>query len=183
MIPAGEVLGVHASKAALQAHRGPTDPMSVYEAARFAVDTLAAREGMDVEDVRRARLVALGRLWQGFGVPGAGPDRYVGRAWWVEQFRALGWAHLWQDGPPPSPLTGGITLYRGATKARCYGLSWTPDSGVAQWFADRAGGRVWRVESPASGRFLLALPIELRGTGLPVTTEYLVDVEGLEVAE
>ncbi|WP_191680579.1 hypothetical protein [Janibacter melonis] len=177
----GERTGTLATMCALQALGGPSEPMAVHREAMAAVDALAARGTLAGEDVRRARLAVLGRLWQGYGVPGSGPHRYWERGWWVARFRELGWAQLWGDGPPPSPLSGGGVLYRGAVEERLDGLSWTPDREVAAWFAAQYGGSVWQVSAPPASRFLVGLPMELRGSGLPVSTEYVLDVVSLDV--
>lgn len=179
----GEMMGALTTAAAVKAHGGDmSDPWSVFEAASFAIDALIERGDFVGDDGRRARVTVLGRFWQGYGVAGTGPDRYVEREWWAERFRALGWVHLWEDRPPPSPLTGGGVLYRGSTRARRDGLSWTPDRETAAWFAAKSAGRVWQVQAPAASRFLVAMPMEVRSSGLPPTVEYLVDVSRLEVS-
>lgn len=179
----GEMVATLATKAAVQAHGGNVrDPLSVFAAALSAVETVIGRGELVGDEARRARVTVLARFWQGYGVPGAGPDRYVERAWWAERFRFLGWVHLWADRPPPSLLFGGGVLYRGSTRARRDGLSWTPDRDTAAWFATQCDGRVWQVQACVASRFLVAMPMEVRSSGLPPTVEYLVDVSGLKVS-
>lgn len=124
---------------------------------------------------------------------------------WIRYARAVGWAG--RDGQPRPDAA--IQLYRGAPESSANGLSWTPDRAVAAEFARtadfpgdcvlgrvradattaaehaRAGkGIVWAISAPPEA--LLGVQREPVGDGHggigSVYEEYLVDVDGLEVA-
>lgn len=52
---------------------------------------------------------------------------------------------------------------------------------VAQWLATKARGQVWRVPASRAERFLVGLPMQVRGVGLPISREYVVGVDELDV--
>lgn len=177
-----ETLGTLAMMAAV-ATVGREDPASVVAEALGALDVLIDRGDLATpEDQRIAQATVLARVWQGFGVDGVGPDRYLARDWWLERFRETGWVHLWVRAPRPASAFGGVRLYRGATAARRDGLSWTDSRTLAAWFAAGHGGCVWSALVPPD-RLLVALPIWVRASGLDASTEFVVDTSGLSIIE
>jgi hypothetical protein len=76
-------------------------------------------------------------------------------------------------------IDGLVTLYRGAIPARRDGMSWTPNRGIAEWFAHRfdgmegdQGGKVWRANIPAA--WVVAIFTTARGEA-----EFVVDTADL----
>lgn len=96
------------------------------------------------------------------------------RAWWVKRFRGVGFTF---DGrlasPPPVPLV----LYRGATDVGRFGLSWSLNLVVAEWFARVRGGEVWACVVPLER--VLAWVDEGFGDQQVRGVEVVADVEGL----
>lgn len=177
----GELVGAVVIASALSV-KGAGDPDGVLALAGRLLEAVTVDGSMPAEELRVARAVVLGRLWQGLGTDAAGPDRYVARGWWLERFLELGWVHPWVRGPRPGSVFGVVRLYRGALAERRDGLAWTSSRALAAWFAERAGagGRVWRADVPVD-RLVCAFPI--RVAGCEASTEYVVDAAGLVVVE
>lgn len=167
---AGELVGAVTIAGALDKF-GVDDAMAALRASFQVLDGTAL--GLPDEELRYARAVAVGRVWQGVGTIDAGPDRFQGREEWLRLFRSLGWVHPWARAPRPAPPFGLVRLYRGAARAKREGLSWTPSREVAGWFAELdPGGQVWQVDAPA-GALLCGFPIRVGGLE---GVEYVVDV-------
>jgi hypothetical protein len=115
----------------------------------------------------------VGAVWSGCEFPESALDVET----WGELFDRAGYTVDGRRAPRP---TAPLTLYRGATPERRYGLAWTPDRDVAAWFVSRVfmppTSRVWRaVVEPGQ---LYAQNVRCR-EGEP---EYVVDTCGLDVA-
>lgn len=81
---------------------------------RAALQLIAGGATVGDEAAPYARAAVLGRVWQGFGVDGVRPDRFMARQGWVGRFRQLRWVHTWERSP--RPLAG---LRRGAPLSWC----------------------------------------------------------------
>lgn len=60
---------------------------------------------------------------------------------WLIMFEDGGYTHNGMSADKP---TQAVTLYRGADDENKVGMSWSPDLVVAQWFANRFDGKVWK---------------------------------------
>lgn len=102
------------------------------------------------------------------------PSSGLSEQYWVQLFEEVGYLHNSKRAPKERP-TEPLTLYRGATRDRQMGLSWTADLERAIWFAQRfheASGfeSAYVYEAVVMPDALLAYFNEARGE-----EEYVVD--------
>ncbi len=99
-----------------------------------------------------------------------------------EYWRGLfDWVDYTVNGRKAERPTAPLALYRGASRERREGWSWTTDPSVAQWFAERSNifhpehpARVWKAS--VNPLFLLACDTATR----PGEPQYILDPWGLD---
>lgn len=102
------------------------------------------------------------------------PEDCLARADWLDLFTEVGYRHNLDRAEPPAE----ITLWRGGIDPNR--MAWTADRQLAEWFRDRAHGKLWTANVPASHLLARYDGVRTGGGSGPGETEYVVNPAGLK---